>query len=615
MRRIGIDVGGTHTDAVLLEGDAVLAATKALTSRDVSTGILDALEKILGHEAGMERSIDAVMLGTTQFTNAVVERRELAEVAAVRIGLPSGRGIPPKTGWPQDIAASLGDHVYLLHGGYLYDGWPIAELDEREIRRLIADIKIRGLEAVAISSAFSPMNPAPERQLARRIRAELPGVRITESHSIGRLGLLERENAALLNAGLLGFAERVVDSFVGAIRERGLNCRFYISQNDGTLMDADFARRFPALTFASGPTNSLRGACRLTGLDEAIVVDIGGTTSDIGMLRGGFPRESNTVIDVGGVRTNFRMPDILSIGLGGGSLVSADGQSVGPRSVGHELVSKGLVFGGDCLTASDIAVAAGQAEIGDPAAVQALEPGLVANARAEISRLLAAGIEKMKPGSEPLPVVLVGGGAVLATDLPASAGEVLRPEHAGVANAIGAAIAEIGGEAERMISYEKTPRREAIAEVTAEARQNAENAGANPATIRVADIEETAISYMPGNVVRLRVKVVSESPPAQPHTSLPLQGESDLRSESPPAQPHTSLPLKGESDSRSESPPAQSHTSLPLQGESDSRSESPPAQPHTSLPLQGESDSRSESGGGGGFAAARPKCKHPDASR
>ena len=508
--RIGIDVGGTHTDAVLLDGDVVIASHKALTSRDVATGILDALEAILGREPGIENRIEAVMLGTTQFTNAVVERRELAEVAAVRIGLPSGRGIPPKTGWPEDIARSLGDHVYMLHGGYLYDGWPLAELDDGEIKRVIADIKARRLEAVAISSAFSPMNPDPERQLAARLRAELPHIHICESHSIGRLGLLERENAALLNAALLDFAQGVVGSFERAIRERGLNCRFYISQNDGTLMDAGFARRFPALTFASGPTNSLRGAGKLTGLADAIVVDIGGTTSDIGILRGGFPRESNTVIEVGGIRTNFRMPDILSIGLGGGSLVSDGGTRVGPRSVGHELIDKALVFGGGRLTATDIVVAAGGAAIGEPAKTRHLDPAVVATAQVRIGAMLNAAIDKMKPGGEALPVVLVGGGAVLAPEALAAAPEILLPEHAGVANAIGAAIAEIGGEAERMVSYEKIPRREAIDQVTAAARRNAEKAGASPASIRLADVEETALSYMPGNVTRLRVKVVGK---------------------------------------------------------------------------------------------------------
>ena len=100
---------------------------------------------------------------------------------------------------------------------------------------------------------------------------------------------MERENAAILNTTLLPFADRVVSSFLGALKKRQLHCPVYISQNDGTLMSADFVRSYPALTFASGPTNSLRGAYKLTGLKDAIVVDIGGTTSDIGVLQNGFP--------------------------------------------------------------------------------------------------------------------------------------------------------------------------------------------------------------------------------------------------------------------------------------------------------------------------------------
>ena len=359
MRRIGIDVGGTHTDAVLMDGDEVIVAAKALTTPDVQSGILDALESILGDAPGMEKSIQAVMLGTTQFTNAVVERRELAEVAAVRIGLPSGDGVPPKSGWPEDISRALGDAVYMLHGGYLFDGWKLAELDHLEIRRMIGDLRAKKIRSVSISSVFSPMNPAPEITVANAIEAAIPGIEVSMSHKIGRLGIIERENASLLNASLLAFAGRVVSSFTGAIRARGLKCRFFVSQNDGTLMDAEFARRFPVLTFASGPTNSLRGASKLSGLSDAIVVDIGGTTSDIGVLQNGFPRESNIVIEVGGVRTNFRMPDVLSLGLGGGSYVRDNGASVGPRSVGHNLVTEGLVFGGNTLTATDVVVAGG----------------------------------------------------------------------------------------------------------------------------------------------------------------------------------------------------------------------------------------------------------------
>lgn len=510
MLRIGIDVGGTHTDAVLLDGTDVIAATKALTTTDVTSGILAALEAVLEQHPGLENKITAIMLGTTQFTNAVVQRRELAEVAAIRIGMPSGVGLPPKIGWPDDIAKCLGENVYMIRGGYLYDGWRLAEMCEQEMRAVVDDLKAKKVEAVAISSAFSPMNPEPEQAMAALIRAAIPNVRITESHNIGRLGILERENAALLNASLLGFADRVVSSFVGAIKKRGLNCRFFISQNDGTLMDAEFARQYPALTFASGPTNSLRGASMLTGVDDAIVVDIGGTTSDVGILQAGFPRESSIVIEVGGVRTNFRMPDILAIGLGGGSVVQADGDKVGPQSVGHELVTAGVVFGGDTLTATDIVVAGGHAEIGDAKRVANLDPKVTANATRRMTQMLNAAIEKMKPSSDPLPVILVGGGAVLVTEKLNAASEMLRPEHAGVANAIGAAIAQIGGETERLVSYDKMPRQQAVKEITAEATAIALQAGADPATIRVADMEETSMSYMAGNTTRLRVKVVGD---------------------------------------------------------------------------------------------------------
>ena len=506
--RIGIDVGGTHTDAVLLNTDEVVSSIKALTTADVTSGILVALEHLISDSGVAESAIEAVMLGTTQFTNAVVERRQLSEVAAIRIGLPSGEGLPPMIGWPQDIAAALGGHTYMLHGGTLYDGRPLAPLQQPEIDAVIADIKAKGIETVAISAAFSPMTAEPELELARQLEVAIPGIRITCSHQIGRLGLLERENAALLNAALLKFADQVVSAFGEALQQRGLNCPFYVSQNDGTLMDAEFVRQFPALTFASGPTNSLRGACKLTGLDNAIVVDIGGTTSDIGILQGGFPRESNAVIEVGGVRTNFRMPDILAIGLGGGSLVSADGRTIGPRSVGHNLVREGLAFGGGMATATDLLVAAGKAEVGThPVNMESrvIDAGLEC-----IQKILNLGIEKMMPSSDALPVVLVGGGALLVSGPLDAASEVLRPEHAGVANAIGAAIAQIGGEAERMVNYRELPREEALRIVSEEATAMAVGAGADPETVRIADVEETTISYMAEGSTRLRIKAVGD---------------------------------------------------------------------------------------------------------
>lgn len=506
--RIGIDVGGTHTDAVLLDGDQVVATHKALTSPDVASGIVEALRHL--SEAGVTPgAISAVMIGTTQFTNAVVERRELSQVAAIRLGLPSGEGLPPLVGWPADIAAALGGHVYMLHGGFLYDGTALSSIDDNEIDRVIADLKAKSIATAAITSAFSPMNADPECYVANRIRAAIPGLRLTMSHRIGRIGLLERENAALLNAALLDFADKVVTALGSALAQFGIACPIFVSQNDGTLMGIGFVREFPALTFASGPTNSLRGAARLTGLSEAIVIDIGGTTSDIGVLKSGFPRESNLVVEVGGVRTNFRMPDILAIGLGGGSIVSADGAMIGPQSVGHRLVGEGRVFGGETLTATDIVVAAGRAEVGDRRLLAGLDPATVTAALASIQTLLETGVRKMKPNSDGLPIILVGGGSILAPERLLGV-EVHRPEHSSVANAIGAAIAQIGGEAERFVNYRSHPREESLALVGDLARQEAVAAGAEPGSIRITEIEETPIPYMDNGATRIRVKVVGD---------------------------------------------------------------------------------------------------------
>lgn len=507
--RIGIDVGGTHTDAVILDGDEVIAAIKSLTTADVVTGVSTALDEVLNIGGIGPDKIKSVMIGTTQFTNAIVERKSLSRIAAIRIGLPSGKGMPPMVDWPKDMCDALNAQIHMMHGGHLFDGRVLADIRENEIRDVIEDLKRENIKNIAISSAFSPMNAEPEQAVARAITEAMPDAQVTLSHEFGRLGLMERENAAIMNAALLPFASKVVDAFQNALKIRGFTCPTYISQNDGTLMSADFVRKFPALTFSSGPTNSLRGAFKLTGLEDAIVVDIGGTTSDIGILQGGFPRQSNVVVDIGGIRTNFRMPDILAVGLGGGSLVRNEGQSVGPQSVGHRLVEDGLIFGGDTLTATDVIVAAGDQEIGDIQKVKHLSPELIAAAKGTIKSTLDRSIDMMKPGGKDLPVILVGGGSIIVEDL-AAASKLHRPKNAGVANAIGAAIAQVGGEAERMLSYQDMPREDAIDLVTQTATVRALSAGADKDTIRAVDIEETAIPYMEKGATRIRVKVIGE---------------------------------------------------------------------------------------------------------
>lgn len=513
MLRIGVDVGGTNTDAVLMDGQRLIAFHKSPTTANVSDGIIAAIRAIFdGAGRPRPREIAAVMIGTTHFTNAFVERRGLLQVGVIRIALPAARGVPPMMDWPADFVDAVGRNVFSIRGGYQFDGRLNAELDELAVASAAREMKAKGLKAASVCGLFSPLNAAMEERAAAIIQQEAPEIAVTLSSRIGRIGLLERENAAVMNASLSAMATNVVAAFADALTSLGVTAPFFISQNDGTLMNADLVARYPVLTFASGPTNSMRGAAYLSGLNDALIADIGGTTTDIGMLAGGFPRESAISTDIGGVRTNFRMPDILSIGLGGGSLVRSEGGSmcVGPQSVGYRLPQVGRVFGGDVLTASDVAVAAGYAKMGDGKRVANLDRSTVEAAVAEIHRLFAEGVDRMKTSANPVPLVLVGGGSVLINrDIP-GVSEIVIPEAASVANAIGASIAQAGGEVDRVFSYEQLGREGAIAAATVEAQRAAIEAGAEPSSLRVVDVEELPLAYVPGGAVRLRVKVTGD---------------------------------------------------------------------------------------------------------
>lgn len=509
--RIGVDVGGTNTDAVLMDGPRVVAACKRPTTRDVSGGIVAALEGVLNESGAQREQVSGVMLGTTHFTNAVVERQRLTPVATLRLGLPATEGLPPMIDWPDDLRRVVGAGSYLLHGGHEYDGRPIAPLDKDGVRAAAEDLRERGVRSVAIASVFSPIDPSCEERAAEIVGQVAPDAFITLSHEIGRIGLLERENAAIVNASLRELARQIVASFRAALEGLGIQAPFFVSQNDGTLMAADYVERYPVLTFASGPTNSMRGAAFLSGVKEAIVVDIGGTTSDVGMLVHGFPRESGVAVEVGGVRTSFRMPDVLSIGLGGGSRVHAqDGVRVGPDSVGYELVTRARVFGGQTLTATDVAVAAGLADVGDRRHVDALDPRLVSSALDEIRRLVELAVDRVKTSETDVPVILVGGGTILIRDGIRGTSQLIRPEHHAVANAIGAAIAQVGGEVERVFAMDGQSRERAIEEATREATAKAVEAGADPPSVQVVDVDEVPLAYLPGNATRVRVKVVGD---------------------------------------------------------------------------------------------------------
>lgn len=513
--RIGIDVGGTNTDAVLISSKgAIIASSKRPTTEDVSGGLVLAARDVIAAGNIRAGDVDAVMIGTTHFSNAFVERQRLLEVGILRIALPATKGILPLISWPQDIVDCIGRHVFLVRGGHQYDGRLNSELDEPAVAEAARAFKSRNLKAVAITSLFASVVPDMELRAAEIVREEMGDVAITLSHTIGSIGILMRENSAIINASLSALAAEVIHSFGRALNHLEISAPFYLSQNDGTLMNADFTVCYPVLTFASGLTNSLRGAAMLSGVEDSIVIDVGGTTTDIGVLVNGYPRESTMTADIGGIRTNFRMPDVLTLGLGGGSRVvecAAGKVSIGPQSVGFRLPQQAMVFGGDVLTATDIAVAAGQAEVGDSARVKGISGALVESALNEIHQTVNVGVDRMRTSANPVPLILVGGGAILLHRERLGAENVISPPHAEVANAVGASIAKVGGEVDKVYFYNADGRERSLERACQEAVAQAHAAGAEEdGSVEIVSIEELPLPYVSNGAVRVRVKAVGD---------------------------------------------------------------------------------------------------------
>jgi len=358
-------------------------------------------------------------------------------------------------------------------------------------------------DAIAIASVFAPVSGEHERTAEEIVRKELGDLPISLSSQIGSLGLLERENATVLNASLIDVARGVTSAIAGALERNGLRPVTFFAQNDGTLMDLEFAIRFPVLTIGSGPANSIRGAAYLTGRTDAIVVDVGGTSTDVGVLARGFPRESSFGVEIGGIRTNFRMPDLVTIALGGGTIVTED--ALGPQSVGYRILEEALVFGGSTPTLTDAGVAARRFALGDRSALDHRGP-LLAAAIARSDATLADAVDRVKTSREAVTLVAVGGGAPLVPEDLAGTSEVLRPDHSEVANAIGAAIASVSGEVDRVFHPGAGGREAAIAEASSEAIERAVSAGAAREGVEVVEIEEVPLAYLTDPAVRIRVK-------------------------------------------------------------------------------------------------------------
>lgn len=505
--RLGVDVGGTNTDAVVIEGrDRLVAKAKVPTTPGTRDGIAAAIRQAVAEPEVELGRVTHAMLGTTHAMNAVLERRNVKRVAVVRIGSPLTHAIPPLATWPADLRSAVSVGETVVGGGAEFDGRPACALDAQAIARFLRGVA-EEVEGVAITSVFSPIAPDHELAAAEVVRRELGGdVRVSLSHEIGSVGLLERENATVLNAALAGEAEGLARAFRETLDDQQIVAEPFFAQNDGTLMALEHALRFPVLMIGGGPANSMRGAAHLSGVQDAVVVDVGGTSTDIGLLINGFPRESPHPTAFAGVQINFRMPDVRSLLLGGGSVVDLAGSSqILPHSVGSRLVELALVFGGGTPTLTDAAVVSGRASIGSfkPPAKQRRA---LSRALTTVEELLVDAIDRVKTASAPVPLVVVGGGSMLVPDRLAGASEVIRPADYEVANAIGAAIAPVSGQADRICPNRPDKRSEALEDARAAAFERAVHAGADPQGVEIVEVEEIPLTYLVDPAIRIRVK-------------------------------------------------------------------------------------------------------------
>lgn len=411
--------------------------------------------------------------------------------------------------------------------GLEIDGREIGQLNPSQIKETVDSIRNAGVKMVAIVGVFSPLDHSGiHEEACKKIMLDLdPSLSIVCSHSIGGVGLLERENATILNASILNLARRTVRAFCKAMAKLQLSCPLFLTQNDGTLTDAATAAEFPIKTFASGPTNSLTGAAFLSSLDrgadlggpesQVLMIDIGGTTSDVcALLPSGFPRQAPNFVEVGGVRTAFSMPEVLSVGLGGGSRVEIDEATgkvnVGPDSVGHYLTTKTLVFGGDVLTATDIVVASGVTQMGDPSKVAHIPADVVARARLEIKKILERAVNQMKVSDLPVTVLLVGGGSILQMDTLDGVAKCIIPPHHDAANAVGAAIAKVAGEIDIIEILAERDEKAVLHDAQQKAIELAIARGADPADVKIASIEKLPLQYVLNKACRFVIKAVGK---------------------------------------------------------------------------------------------------------
>lgn len=330
---LGVDTGGTYTDAVLIRDEReVIASAKSLTTRaDLAIGVGKAIKSVLSQAEVSADQVTLASLSTTLATNALVEGQG-GRVALIYIGFRE-----------QDLEkhglsdALKGDPALVIAGGHSHAGSEKEPLDEDALEAFIDANE--GISGYAVAAQFATRNPAHELEAARIITART-GVPVTCSHQLSaKLNGPKRAVTAVLNARLIGMIDRLIGRAQDTLVDLGITAPMMVVRGDGALMSAEQARERPIETILSGPAASIVGARWLTNTENALVSDIGGTTTDVALIKDGKPAIDPAGARVGGFRTMVEAVAMRTSGLGGDSQVHvvteglSGGVFLGPRRV------------------------------------------------------------------------------------------------------------------------------------------------------------------------------------------------------------------------------------------------------------------------------------------
>ncbi|GER67726.1 hydantoinase/oxoprolinase N-terminal domain-containing protein [Weizmannia acidilactici] len=513
--RIGIDIGGTNTHAVLVTDQGKLRmASSSVTTPDIFTGVRSSVGNLLKKTSIQPNEIKGIFVGTTELLNAVYEERTLAKTALIRIELQPSK-IIPALNWPESLRSFLKE-IYELKSNNRYNqaGNEISCL--KQLKPLYKSIAEKKIDAVCIVGAYSPMYENEEMQVKNEINNRFPDISVTVSHQFGSMGFIERENVALLNTLLSKVIRKILFNLASCFSSLSLQCPFWLTQSNGSLMTIEQAMKFPILTIASGAANSLKGASRLSGLKEMIAIDIGGSKIYVGHVANGELKEMTASTNLFGIDASLEMPEIISLPFGTGNIpLIHDGKVEFLPLISNDIKKVGTAWGGDTWTVSDCFLKLFPKSFYDPdidtEKLETLSESECEKVVYDVTQKIKEAIDQLQNDEKELPIVLVGGGSPLFNQkLFGKYQQVINPAGYPFSSAIGACFSSVSEVIDKVYWLNHRSKEEVVKEAAEACKQAVVKKGADPHSVKLSYIQEYPFEYLRGEILRVKVKAVGE---------------------------------------------------------------------------------------------------------